>query len=58
MQIRPAFGGNDGKIETTNNRPQMATVRYKMFQKPPVVKPHGALVVEDTKILRKIINCY
>lgn len=54
MQIRPAFGGNVmAKIETTNNRPQMATVRYKMFQKPPIVKPHGKLVVEDTKEINK-----
>ncbi len=54
MQIRPAFGGNVmAKIETTNNRPQMATVRYKMFQKPPVVKPHGDLVIEDTKEINK-----
>ncbi|WP_312814225.1 electron transfer flavoprotein subunit alpha/FixB family protein [Sedimentibacter sp.] len=32
IQIRPAFGGNImAKIKTPNNRPQFATVRYKIF---------------------------
>ena len=54
LQIRPAFGGNVmAKINTVNHRPQMATVRYKMFQKPPIVKPHGELVVESTKKINK-----
>lgn len=34
IQIRPAFGGNVmAKILCTNNRPQMATVRYKVMKK-------------------------
>lgn len=35
IQIRPAFGGNImASIITPNNRPQLATVRYKVFNKP------------------------
>ena len=34
-QIRPAFGGNImAHIHTPNTRPQFATVRYKIFDKP------------------------
>lgn len=34
-QIRPAFGGNImAHIHTPNNRPQLATVRYKVFDAP------------------------
>lgn len=35
VQIRPAFGGNImAQIINTNNRPQFATVRYKVFSAP------------------------
>ena len=35
VQIRPAFGGNImAEILTPNNRPQMATVRYKVMDAP------------------------
>ncbi len=35
IQIRPAFGGNImAQINTPNNRPQIATVRYKIFDAP------------------------
>lgn len=35
VQIRPAFGGNImAEILTPNNRPQMATVRYKVMNAP------------------------
>ena len=35
QQIRPAFGGNImAQIHTPNNRPQMATVRYKVMNSP------------------------
>jgi electron transfer flavoprotein alpha subunit len=35
VQIRPAFGGNImAQIITRNNRPQFATVRYKIFSAP------------------------
>ena len=42
IQIRPAFGGNImAQIICTNSRPQMATVRYKIFKMPEKVKPFG-----------------
>lgn len=35
VQIRPAFGGNImARIMTPNSRPQLCTVRYKVFSKP------------------------
>ena len=35
MMTRPAFGGNImAEILTPNNRPQMATVRYKVMETP------------------------
>lgn len=38
VQIRPAFGGNImAQIVTPNNRPQMATVRYKVMSAPQKV---------------------
>ncbi|HSQ87759.1 FAD-binding protein [Romboutsia sp.] len=38
-QIRPAFGGNImAHIYTPNNRPQFATVRYKIFSAPEEVE--------------------
>lgn len=50
LQIRPAFGGNImAKINTLNNRPQLATVRHKMFDLPPKVEPFGEIVRGDTK---------
>jgi len=46
QQTRPAYGGNImATIETTNSRPQMATVRYKMFQEAnPVDAPKGDVI--------------
>jgi electron transfer flavoprotein alpha subunit len=52
VQNRPAFGGNImAGILCTNNRPQMATVRYKMFKMPEKVKPYGSVVMMDTSHL-------
>ncbi len=54
LQIRPAFGGNVmAKINTLNHRPQMATVRYKMFDKAAFVEPHGKLTNMPTEHLNK-----
>jgi len=54
-QTRPAYGGNImATIITPNGRPQMATVRYKMF--PEAVKvdhPKGS-VVEKTVDMSKV----
>lgn len=45
IQNRPAFGGNImASIICPNNRPQMATVRYKIFKMPERVKPFGETV--------------
>ncbi|HAX02439.1 MAG: electron transfer flavoprotein subunit alpha [Tenericutes bacterium GWC2_34_14] len=50
LQIRPAFGGNImAKINTPNHRPQLATIRYKMFNLPEKVTPFGKVSYEDTK---------
>ena len=54
LQIRPAFGGNImAKIHTPNDRPQMATIRYKMFDKPEIVKPFGKVSYEDLNEINK-----
>ena len=53
IQVRPAFGGNImAQIICTNTRPQMATVRYKIFQKPAQGKAHGSVVYKETKNLK------
>lgn len=45
IQNRPAFGGNImASIICPNTRPQMATVRYKIFKMPEKVTPHGEVV--------------
>jgi electron transfer flavoprotein alpha subunit len=45
LQIRPAFGGNImAKIHTPNHRPQMATVRYKMFKEANRTIPKGHII--------------
>ena len=53
IQNRPAFGGNImASIICTNTRPQMSTVRYKIFSKPEKVKPFGEVVMMSTKDLK------
>ncbi len=48
LQIRPAFGGNImAKIHTPNHRPQLATIRYKMFDKPEQSEPKGEIINVD-----------
>lgn len=50
VQIRPAFGGNImAQIVNPNNRPQFATVRYKVFSKPNKVSPFGEIVKVNIK---------
>lgn len=45
IQVRPAFGGNVmAQIICTNNRPQMATVRYKIFKMPEMGEIKGEKV--------------
>lgn len=44
IQIRPAFGGNVmAQIICPNHRPQMATVRYKIFKMPKKANPIGTV---------------
>lgn len=49
VQIRPAFGGNImAQIITPNHRPQLATVRYKVFSAPEKMETKsGEIVVCD-----------
>ena len=52
IQVRPAFGGNVmAQIVCTNNRPQMATVRYKIFKMPEKGTPNGEKVWMDISAL-------
>lgn len=47
-QIRPAFGGNImAHIKTPNNRPQMATVRYKIMNAPTRQNCESGEIVEE-----------
>jgi len=58
LQIRPAFGGNImAKIHTPNHRPQMATVRYKMFDEAKKVEPFGVIIenkIDQTKLSSRV----
>ncbi|HNV23842.1 MAG TPA: electron transfer flavoprotein subunit alpha [Candidatus Omnitrophota bacterium] len=49
LQTRPAFGGNImATILSKNHRPQMATVRHKVFKEAAINKNHkGKIIVED-----------
>lgn len=51
-QTRPAFGGNImATIMTPNHRPQMATVRPKVFRKRPVAGASCSSVAEALKLI-------
>lgn len=50
IQIRPAFGGNImAQIVNSNNRPQFATVRYKVFDAPEKVTSKGEIINVEIK---------
>ena len=54
-QTRPAYGGNImATIVTPNSRPQMATVRYKMFTEAVKVDHPKGSVVEKTVDVSKV----
>lgn len=54
IQVRPAFGGNVmAQIVCPNHRPQMSTVRYKIFKMPNKVTPFGECVYMDTTKIDK-----
>lgn len=53
VQNRPAFGGNVmAGIVCPNNRPQMSTVRYKIFKMPEKVTPFGKIEKMDSTNLK------
>ena len=59
VQIRPAFGGNImAEIMCPNNRPQMATVRYKIMNAPErSAEPAGTiekLTIGSTKLVNHV----
>lgn len=54
IQVRPAFGGNVmAQIICPNHRPQMSTVRYKIFKMPEKVTPFGKKVYMDVTKINK-----
>lgn len=57
MQTRPAFGGNImATILTPRHRPQMATVRHKVFKEAKVQEGKTGEVINKTLDAQKIIN--
>ncbi len=49
MQTRPAFGGNImATILSKNHRPQMATVRHKVFKEAAIDKTRKGKIIEET----------
>lgn len=57
MQTRPAFGGNImATILTPRHRPQMATVRHKVFKEAKVLEGRTGEVINKTVDAQKIIN--
>ncbi len=49
LQTRPAFGGNImATIKTAFHRPQMATVRHKVFEEAPLRSGHQAEIIEES----------
>lgn len=56
-QIRPAFGGNImAHIVTPNNRPQMATVRYKVMDAAPWQEEISGEIVEKKINEKKLVS--
>lgn len=54
IQVRPAFGGNVmAQIICPNHRPQMSTVRYKIFKMPKKVTPFGGKIYMDVTKIKK-----
>ncbi len=57
MQTRPAFGGNImATILTPRHRPQMATVRHKVFKEAKAQEGRTGEVINKTIDAQKIIN--
>ena len=57
MQTRPAFGGNImATILTPSHRPQMATVRHKVFKEAPVQEGRKGEIINKTINSQTILN--
>ena len=57
MQTRPAFGGNImATILTPRHRPQMATVRHKVFKEATVVEGRKGEIINKTIDAQTIVN--
>ncbi|MCL1972238.1 MAG: electron transfer flavoprotein subunit alpha [Endomicrobia bacterium] len=57
LQTRPAFGGNImATILTPNHRPQMATVRHKVFKEAKVEKGRKGEVIENKVDVSTLVN--
>jgi electron transfer flavoprotein alpha subunit len=57
LQTRPAFGGNImATIISPNYRPQMATVRHKVFTPPEMNKQRKGKVVKETFPVEKLVS--
>ena len=57
MQTRPAFGGNImATILTPNHRPQMATVRHKVFKEAPIQEGRKGEIINKNINSQTILN--
>ena len=57
LQTRPAFGGNImATIICTNHRPQMATVRHKVFTQPEPDKARKGKIVRESFPLDALVS--
>lgn len=57
MQTRPAFGGNImATILTPRHRPQMATVRHKVFKEAPIQEDRKGEIINKTTDVQTILN--
>jgi len=63
LQTRPAFGGNImAKIISPNHRPQMATVRHRVFEMPAVDSQHQGQIIAikaamiEEKIMTNVVD--
>jgi electron transfer flavoprotein alpha subunit len=55
LQTRPAFGGNImATIITPRHRPQMATVRHKVFAQPDLTKTRKGKIIKESFPLEEL----
>jgi electron transfer flavoprotein alpha subunit len=57
LQTRPAFGGNImATILTPNHRPQMATVRHKVFKEAKAEEGRKGEIIENSADISTLVN--